>query len=495
MLKSCSIYATLPFKFIIDGDPFYIHAALVSLHSKPLDRLINGHMLEAQKGFAVLEDVTADTFVRFTQWAYQGYYEAAHSRVACASSSSSASGEQVEGELDAVEALEPVPERETAEDNELSWGHSLQHTDWGRHRKSLHKIKKPKEKREDSSPLPRTTQIIKQELKEAFIRREPTYRQETIRIPPPLPNEKPEEDYTDVFLSHARVYVFADKYDIQPLKHLALEELHATLAIFELYPERTGDIIALLRYVYANTGEPVVHETESEVCESQPVGGKDLRSMLTNYVGYQMDTLMKDPDFKDLMIEDGGALLADFIRMVQTRLWFYASPPFKFIVQGNSIYVHAELVSYHSKPLDRMMNIKMAENNQGFAVLEEVDTGTFACFVEWAYNGYYTAPGPVIEDLYDIQPLKVLALEELQATLGIFDLYTQRTTDIVSLLRYVYGQKNASAEGEDIRTMLNQYIGYEMDILIKDESFRDLMIEDGGALLDDVLGMVGKRIC
>ena len=61
----------------------------------------------------------------------------------------------------------------------------------------------------------------------------------------PRANSAPYEDYTNVFLSHAHVYVFAEKFDIQPLKRLALKSLHQTLAIFTLWPECVGDIAAL----------------------------------------------------------------------------------------------------------------------------------------------------------------------------------------------------------------------------------------------------------
>lgn len=39
--------------------------------------MINGAMSEAQEGFAVLKDVDFETFNRFIQWAYVGYYSAA----------------------------------------------------------------------------------------------------------------------------------------------------------------------------------------------------------------------------------------------------------------------------------------------------------------------------------------------------------------------------------------------------------------------------------
>ena len=122
----------------------------------------------------------------------------------------------------------------------------------------------------------------------------------------PRPNLNATEDYTNVFLSHARVYVFADQYDVQGLKSSALKELHLALAHYILHPERTGDIIALIHYVYSNTGESVF-------------GVEDLRSVLKEYMSCEMDTLMQDSAFKELMFEDGGALLGDFMKAVERR--------------------------------------------------------------------------------------------------------------------------------------------------------------------------------
>lgn len=47
----------------------YIHATLMTRHSKPLDRMITGHMCEAETGVASLENVNVKTFVRFIRWA------------------------------------------------------------------------------------------------------------------------------------------------------------------------------------------------------------------------------------------------------------------------------------------------------------------------------------------------------------------------------------------------------------------------------------------
>lgn len=40
------------------------------------------------------------------------------------------------------------------------------------------------------------------------------------------------------------------------------------------------------------------------------------------------------------------------------------------------------------------MHNGMLEGNQGFAILEDVDQGTFTRFIEWLYRGYYHAETP-----------------------------------------------------------------------------------------------------
>ena len=68
----------------------------------------------------------------------------------------------------------------------------------------------------------------------------------------PRKNRESCEDYTEVFLCHARLYVFADKYDVGPLRDLSLHKLQRTLAEFILDDKRAEDIVNLLRYNYSN---------------------------------------------------------------------------------------------------------------------------------------------------------------------------------------------------------------------------------------------------
>ena len=269
-ITGSSFFTSPPFKFIVDDTPIYIHASLISQHSKPLERMINGHMAEAQQGFAVLKEVDEDTFIRFVKWAYNGYYSSAEH--------GPKPHDNHEKSTPRVKSAKKISKTRLFPEN---WGLS-----------------------DEDLPLPSTK---RQRLKESFMKRTCIARPDYITLPRPRANKDPTEDYTDVFLCHARLYVFAEQYDIQPLKAQAFDELQLTLISYTLYPERTGDIVALMRYIYANTGEPVA-------------GVEDLRTLLTAYMSYEMDVLMKDKAFKELMFEDGGALLGDFMGVVEKRI-------------------------------------------------------------------------------------------------------------------------------------------------------------------------------
>ncbi len=286
--------------------------------------MINGYMSEAQEGFAVIKDVDEGTFLRFIQWAYNGYYEAGEFKINSPRADPAWLEEKMAGEPDPQEpdpaaapeeaypeepyddALPPAAEEASVD---LAYNDEPETRTWGWERSSrrMESTKKVEKGVGVSYFNAGSSTPSRRELKKLFIYRKPTVRQEAISICPPRANQASNEDYTEVFLSHARVYVFAEKYDIQLLKALALDELHGTLQNFDLHPERTGDIIDLLRYVYASTGEPVD-------------GVEDMRTILTQYVGFEMDTLMKNNDFRDLLIEDGGPLFGDFLKMVGKRI-------------------------------------------------------------------------------------------------------------------------------------------------------------------------------
>lgn len=227
--------------------------------------MINGPMSEAQKGCATLQDVDRGTFIRFLQWAYTGQYFAAEFRQ----------------DSSPPEAPELTLKKKKKKKSGTACG-------WG------------------DPPMDESFYQCKDEMKSSFIERRYDVPKFSFSDPPRA-NLGPFEDYSDVFLSHARIYVFADKYDIEPLQKLALKSLHQTLVAFTLYPERCGDIIALIRYSYANTAD-------------RGAGVEGLRPLLTHYIGLEMATLAKDKGFKALLLENQGAVLGDFLSMVVERV-------------------------------------------------------------------------------------------------------------------------------------------------------------------------------
>jgi hypothetical protein len=115
-------------------------------------------------------------------------------------------------------------------------------------------------------------------------------------------NSDPTEDYTTVFLGHAQLYVFAEKWDIKSLKTLALFKLHKTLTSFTLYAARRPDIVELLRYTFS-TVDAV----------------DDLRSLVMLYTACEVENLIHCPEFLSLLGE-GGQLAQNLVQMLMKRI-------------------------------------------------------------------------------------------------------------------------------------------------------------------------------
>lgn len=280
----------------------YAHADLVSQVSKPLAAMMNLDMAEKGQGFAELDELDQGTFVRFLEWLYRGYYHAATPTQLTPpdqiqSSTESKSGEYSEedrGQIDsAIPQLDEGPlYDDVPADEEYTW---------------TGKTKGKKFKRSGYSEGNTNQRSMTQRAKESFVQRKYTVRQTFLNLPQPQPNQSEYEDYTEVFLCHAYLHVFADKYGIQSLKVLALEELHATLAAFTLHQQRTSDIVTLLHYVYSKAPR---QSNEKE----------DLRTLVMQYVECEIDTFLKDDDLRDHLLGNEGAILGDFLKVVKKRL-------------------------------------------------------------------------------------------------------------------------------------------------------------------------------
>ena len=241
--------------------------------------MINGHLSEAKQGFAILDDVEESTFLAFIRWTYTKDYPALDHTV--------------------IPSEDPIVDDDPADAqtfDEDAWA------GWGTAKK---KDKKKKKK-------PTTEPAVRGFLRESFISQQHDKKLAPFSIPAARANKGPDEYYTEVFLCHARMYVFAEKYDIQDLRKLALQKLQHQLAIHTLYIERVGEIMALLRYVYANTGE-------SKSGGGSGNGEDDVRSVLAHYVGVEMGNLIKEGEIRDFMLEE-PEFLGEFLRMFALRI-------------------------------------------------------------------------------------------------------------------------------------------------------------------------------
>lgn len=126
----------------------------------------------------------------------------------------------------------------------------------------------------------------------------------------PRVNEDDCDDYTSVFLCHADLYVFSDRYGIKALQQLVLQKLHLTLSRFKLHPKRTGDIVDLLNYTYTNT-----MDYENAIDE--------LRDLLTDYLVCHIEKIVKDKSFSRLLATK-GSLAKDLMPKMMQRLDFIA---------------------------------------------------------------------------------------------------------------------------------------------------------------------------
>ena len=244
-------------------------------------------MGEVSEGKVVFEDVEEDTFIRFCQFAYTGDYTTPDFTHIPPMELPNIPGR----DEPVVEPVEEEPEPEPVPEPVL-----VPVNDWG---STTKKLKKPKKS-----------------SKSAFLRQSldnPTYNTESSRTIftarcEVRQNSNPTEDYTPVFLGHAQLYVFAEKWGIAVLKTLALSKLHKTLTSFTLYAVRRPDIVELLRYTFSNDHTPDRVGTVD-----------DLRSLVMLYTACEVESLVLCPEFLSL-VREGGQVSQDLVQTVMKRI-------------------------------------------------------------------------------------------------------------------------------------------------------------------------------
>ena len=280
-----------------------IHTALVAKQSPALKALVSGSMEEAKTRTVIWREVDEETFGLFAHFAYTGdYLPPSHTIEKRARKKKSKTtfdweettvSEEPIADHSVQESLLPAPvvlEVRPADDAEPEpTSHSTfgaASFGWGSETTRKKKVKKQK--------LPR---VKFQDLQYAT----------TSAFPLTIPraNASDKENYTPVFLGHARLYAFAEKWDIAPLRALVLHKLHGTLVPFTPYEERCGDVVELARYVYANT------PTRTQM--------DPLREMMVQYIAYEAKQVADSKACMDL-VSEGGDFASELLAMVLERV-------------------------------------------------------------------------------------------------------------------------------------------------------------------------------
>ncbi|MCJ1429633.1 hypothetical protein MMC29_007548 [Sticta canariensis] len=236
-------------------------------------------MIEAQVGRVVWEDLDVNTFIRFIQFAYLGDYPAP------------ASGSRIDITLAAAPAA-PVFTFCSLTHPKVWAETSFQDLDATKRKKSSPQMSKIKQ---EITPKPISGEYSFKDMDyQAHIPAK-----EFFKSCKPRPNH-PSQDFTPVFLAHAELYVFADKYGINSLKQTVLHKLHKTLAIYTINPADIRAIIELIRYTFSDDN---TLDLDNHV--------EDLRELVIAYIASEIKIIGKCGQFLALL-EEGGAFVKKF---------------------------------------------------------------------------------------------------------------------------------------------------------------------------------------
>ncbi|KAG5914515.1 hypothetical protein E4U61_005619 [Claviceps capensis] len=215
------IFASQPCKFVVGQAKIeiFVHSELVKRNSEPLGSIVDISFAEGQQGYVSLRDDDVGTVSAFAQYLYTGNYRL---------------------------PLEiPAPTR--GHESYRKANHEDKARQWRRPRNNLwcrfiqSKEYKNQAHSSDSYMIPY----------EASCKTWP----ETDDIDEPyFNNEDMDRDYSKLFISHAKIFVFAQYYGVEALMGLSMRRLHKALCGFGLSRERIGDILALIRYCYDRPG-------------------------------------------------------------------------------------------------------------------------------------------------------------------------------------------------------------------------------------------------
>lgn len=296
-----SIIQSEQYTFVVGKEkvPVVVHAAALAATSTQIDRLINGGMKEAKDKCAEIPDISVEDFTRFCEYAYRGDYAIP----SYAFDENRSANEKVEGSSDPTTSTEKDPETSAQTEDDFFFplepdAPAIQ-DGWSSFGNK--KSKKPK---------PSKTSNFRESFRDRnYLSRNECLVETTSRFEVKS-NTSDEQDYTPIFLAHARLYAFAHMRLAHNLRRLTLEKLHKTLVGFQLFEARVNDIIGVTRYAYSN--EYIPDRAPDECID-------ELRKLIVDYIVSEFDVIGKAAGLH-AYLEEGGQFASDLLRTLSREL-------------------------------------------------------------------------------------------------------------------------------------------------------------------------------
>ena len=255
-----------------------LHEAALADQSPALATLMRGKMSESLAGEAKWKDVDRGTFTRFAQFAYTGDYSIPHTIVKTRDTRLPQDKES------SLPQIEPEPEPADEWDfTSLSKKHNKTKSIFG------------------SAPAPPTAALKAfNSLNYPLLKPRSNFA-ETCE---PAIKVGCSENFREILLVHASLYVLAEKWGVESLKVLTLFKLHRTLKMLRLDASTVEGIVDLTRYTYLDETTPDLD-----------TGIDGLRELICHYIAANAKMMTEHTSFRAL-IEDGGALARDLWKHV-----------------------------------------------------------------------------------------------------------------------------------------------------------------------------------
>jgi hypothetical protein len=297
-----SIFSGDTFDFEVDGARFRLHRSLVARVSEPLESLMEGGMQETQQGSGPMSDIDKETFARFAEFIYSGDYNPAPPvqppEAPCHGNDEAGMEEQVAASSAINELPQPsVYQGSDADDYYGGMGRGYKKKSWKRKKSygyDLFSELGPKPLSASTTPqkLPGPTKDVVTEH---------PFPTSSMFLPPSDSNL----DHLPIFMSHAKLYVFADRWIVTDLQRLAARRLDEALSMFEYSSTSPTDIATLIKYAYDHTPP---RKDKPDI----------LRRMVTVLAANNIHALRQSTHFGELQCE-GGDFPKDLMEQVCAR--------------------------------------------------------------------------------------------------------------------------------------------------------------------------------